>query len=79
MTALAAINLSAAFDTVDHLVLSNVLSTYFGVSGHCINWFESYYSPRDFRVFINNNYSSAKNLKFSVPHSVLCVRFNMKK
>ena len=40
-TALAAIDLSAASGTVDHLVFSNVLSTNFGVSGHCINWFES--------------------------------------
>ena len=36
VTALAAIDLSAAFDTVDHFVLSKVLSTNFGVSSHCI-------------------------------------------
>ena len=65
----AAVDLSAAFDTVDHLVglLSKVLSTHSGVSGHCINWFESYLSPRNFKVNINNDYSSAKNLDFSVP------------
>ena len=67
VTAQAAIDLSAAFDTVDHLVLSKVLSTNFGVSGHCIEWFDNYLSPRNFKVNINNYYSSAKNLEFSVP------------
>ena len=67
MTALAAIDLSAAFDTVDHLVLSKVLSTNFGVSGHCIKWFDNYLSPRNSKLNINNDYSSAKNLEFSVP------------
>ena len=40
--ALVALDLSAAFNTVDHEVLLDVLSTRCGVSGSAYNWFSSY-------------------------------------
>lgn len=67
VTSLAAIDLSAAFDTVDHSVLINVMSTNFGISGKCLHWFSSYLSPRDLKVNVNREYSSSKDLTFSVP------------
>ena len=78
VTSLATIDLSAAFDTVDHSVLINVLATNFGISGHCLKWFSSYLSPRDFKVNIQEEYSSLRNLDFSVPQGsvagpTLCV------
>jgi len=70
VTSLTAIDLSAAFDTVNHLVLIKVLSTKFGLSGKCLKWFGSYLSPREFRVNINREYSSPRDdLAFSVPPS----------
>ena len=46
VVALVALNLSTAFNTLDHGVLLDVLSTRFGVSGSAYNWFSSYLRPR---------------------------------
>ena len=40
--ALVALDLSTVFDTLEHEVLLDVLSTRFGVSGSAYNWFSSY-------------------------------------
>ena len=45
-TALMAINLSAAFNTVDHDILVDVLHNKFGIRGTALNWFKSYLRPR---------------------------------
>ena len=67
LTALAAIDLSAAFDTVDHHVLLKVLQFRFGVTGLALNWFKNYLSPRGFKVCINTSYSKVRDISYSVP------------
>ena len=39
----------------------------FGVKEDALNWFKSYLQPRNFKVCVNNIYSSLKNITFSVP------------
>ena len=67
LTALTAIDLSAAFDTVDHEVLMRVLQYNFGLNDQVLHWDKSYLQPRGFKVCINNTYSLPKQLTFSVP------------
>ena len=72
VTALVALDLSAAFDTVDHAILSNVLETTFGVSEVALHWFQSYLSFRKAEVHINASKSQPRCLDFSVPQGSIC-------
>ena len=62
-----AIDLSAAFDTVDHDVLLSVLNKRFGINGQVLSWFDTYLRPRRCKVNVGNAYSEVKDLSFSVP------------
>ena len=67
ITALVAIDLSAAFDTVDHTILLQVLNAKFGITGHALKWFYSYLRDRSFKVVISDKYSKPHSLTVSVP------------
>ena len=67
ITAVIILDLSAAFDTVDHNLLLKVLDKKFGIKNITLCWYEQYLKPRRFRVCINGNYSQEKTLEFSVP------------
>ena len=44
------IDLSAAFDTVDHKILLDIMNHQFGISQTALSWFESYLNSRSQRV-----------------------------
>lgn len=67
VTALIAIDLSAAFDTVDHDILLDVLRCQYGVSGTALEWVDSYLRPRSCRVSVDSILSSPRVLQCSVP------------
>jgi len=46
------LDMSAAFDTIDHSILLHRLSTWFGFSDTVISWITSYWSSRRFMVTI---------------------------
>ena len=60
---LVLIDLSSAFDTVDHQILLNRLRVKFGISGLVLAWFESYLTTRQQIVNIDGTRSSPKILK----------------
>ena len=55
---LVLLDLSAAFDMVDHQVLLCVLSDHFGISGTALNWFESYLIDRT-QSFVYTGHTTA--------------------
>ena len=67
ITTVVILDLSAAFDTVDHDILLTLLKNHFGIDGEVIKWFENYLRLRYFKVCINGHYTSSKELKFSLP------------
>ena len=61
------LDLSTAFDTIDHNILLNRLSYLYGISGTCLSWFRSYLSNRRLSVAIANLISSTNKLHYGVP------------
>ena len=64
---LTLLDLSAAFDTIDHDILLLRLEKTFGISGAALQWFGSYIRDRCQAVQIGNVQSSSTLLKFGVP------------
>ena len=61
------LDLSAAFDTLDHNILLNRLKTKIGVNGIAYKWFKSYLTNRTQQVIINGKVSSKSQLNIGVP------------
>jgi hypothetical protein len=64
---LVLLDMSAAFDTIDHDILVNRLNNEYGIGGCVLNWFSSYLKDRTSRVCVLGNYSSVHPLKYGVP------------
>ena len=67
VTALTLLDLSAAFDTIDHSTLLERLHVHFDTSGTVFQWFKSYISNRQKRVHIDGSLSCPQYLRFVVP------------
>ena len=64
---LALLDLSAAFDTLDHAILLRRLESTFVISGVAPSWFESYLSDRTQSVVVDGLMSTPIPLVFGVP------------
>ena len=60
-TALVLLDLSAAFDTIDHSTLLSCLQDWFGVGGSALKWFSSYLSKHYQSVKIGSTLSDLQN------------------
>ena len=68
VTLLCLLDLSAAFDTVDHTILLHRLSHTFGLRGSVLDWFRSYLTDRTQSVLYNGQMSAVMTIRFGVPH-----------
>ena len=67
MSALVLLDLSSAFDTVDHEILINVLKDRFGIEQQELEWFRSYHTGRSQTSKTPNNISGPVSQTCSVP------------
>ena len=73
VTLLVLLDLSAAFDTVDHAILLKRLTTDFGIGRKALEWFSSYLSELSRRVLFEGTKSDSYDL-LSRPASVCGLR-----
>ncbi|XDV17601.1 hypothetical protein PO909_023435 [Leuciscus waleckii] len=64
---LVLLDLSSAFDTVDHHIMIRRLREWVGISGVALDWFTSYLSDRSFDVYIGDSHSASSPLFCGVP------------
>ena len=64
---LVLLDLSAAFDTIDHHLLLQLLECQMGVSGTALAWFQSYLSSRKQCVCVEGTMSEERALNYGVP------------
>ena len=67
VTAPTLLDLSAAFDTIDHATLTDRLSDWYGISGEAQIWFSSYLQHRLQSVKIKDTFSDKVTLSYGVP------------
>lgn len=68
---LVLLDLSAAFDTVNHELLLSRLSTYYGLCGLVLNWFTSYLTNRAQFMDVNGSFSTIHHLGVWVPQGLV--------
>ena len=61
------LDLSAAFDTVDHRILLHRMEKTFGIRGRSLKWLTSYLSDRSMKVCVGGRYSKSVRLDVAVP------------
>ena len=64
---LVLLDLSAAFDTINHKILVRKLQKLYGISGIVLKWINSYLNDRSFTVSVRKTSSSSCVLEIGVP------------
>ncbi len=67
ISSLVLLDLSTAFDTIDHNILLKRLENSVGISGGALAWFKSYLSDRHQFVAVNEEVSYRSQVPFGVP------------
>ena len=69
LTALTLLDLSAAFDTIDHTILLDRLNVYYGISELALGWFKSYLSGMTHSLKVGSTLSHPAALQCGVPQA----------
>jgi len=65
--ALAMLDLSSAFDTVDHQILLSILQQRFAVTDSALDWFSSYLTNQSCSVHLESDVSEAITVNCGIP------------
>ena len=77
ITLLVLIDLSAAFDTVDHPILFQCLEKQYGFCDSVLSWNKSYLSDRKQCVILKGMHSNIFDLPFGVPQGSCCRPYSL--
>ncbi|KAJ8353101.1 hypothetical protein AAFF_G00109100 [Aldrovandia affinis] len=66
VSVLILLDLSAAFDTIDHSILINRLENWVGLSECGVNWFRTYITERQFFISFGDHMSEKYDVSFGV-------------
>ena len=74
---LVLLDLSAAFDTIDHTVFFNRLKSRDGVVGTALTWFSSYLQNRSQSILVDDVSSQPVKITYGMPQGSVCgpIRF----
>ena len=72
---LVLLDLSAAFDMIDHHCLLHTLESPFGIQGNVLEWFQSYLTGHTQTVHIKKCTSEPHELKYGVPQGSILVPY----
>ena len=72
ISALGLLDLSAAFDCIDHDILLGRLQDRFGIRGSVVGWVGSYLQGRTQQVVYRGHLSKVSELQFGVPQGSVC-------
>ena len=64
---LVMLDLSAAFDTIDHDILFSRMENTLGITSQALAWFKSYLSGRTLRIKIDKSFSELQDILWYVP------------
>ena len=67
VTALTLLDLSTAFNTIDHTILLDRLNVYYRISELALGWFKSYLLGRTYSVKVGSTLSHPAVLQYGVP------------
>ena len=67
---LVLLDLSAAFDTIDHEILAFRLQQRIGITGSALMWIKSYLSHRQQTIDVSGESSSVRELMYGIPHGI---------
>ena len=68
---LVMLDLSAAFDTIDHDILFSRMENTLGITGQALAWFKSYLSGRTLRIKIDKSFSELQDILWSLISLIL--------
>src|SRR5664279_4512763 len=71
VVALMSLDISAAFDAVDHNILVQRLENEFGVNGLCRDWIASYLTGHTSTVHVGSSTSSVTTAQYGVPQGLV--------